>query len=173
MKTILKLGVISAIISLTACQAQTASAPSVPVKTDVAMALNYQTSLITKRSAHSVEQTIDRLETAVKAKGLRVFARIDHQANAAALDLTMPASTVLIFGSPKIGSPLMNAVPTIGIDLPVKALAYEAADGRVYLSYNNPAYLKTRHNVEGEAALMALAKMTKAAAALTQMAVDE
>ncbi|HHL42502.1 MAG TPA: DUF302 domain-containing protein, partial [Hellea balneolensis] len=104
--------------------------------------------LITKASHYSVKETIDRLSNAAEAKGLRIFARVDHQANAAAMNLEMPASTLLIFGNPKIGSPLMKASPSVAIDLPVKALAYMGKDGQVYLSYNDPAYLKSRHDIE-------------------------
>ncbi len=150
---------------ITACQAQSPNVGSAAQETHM------KDGLITKQSAHSAAVTIDRLEAAAKAKGLNVFARVNHQQNAAKMDLEMPASILLIFGSPKIGSPLMNASPTIGIDLPVKALAYEK-DGNVYLSYNDPAYLSTRHNV-GEAGQNALGKMSGALAGLSDHAVAE
>jgi len=126
--------------------------------------------LVTKQSAYSVSVTIDRLEMAAKSKGLNVFTRIDHQQNAANMGLEMPASTLLIFGSPKIGSPLMNAAPSIGIDLPVKALAYEQG-GKVYLTYNDPAYLQTRHGLT-DAQSGPLTKMSKAVSGLTNKAVS-
>ena len=130
-----------------------------------------QDGLITKQSEHSVDVTIDRLEAVVTKKGLTVFARINHQENAAKLGMEMPASTLLIFGSPKIGAPLMNISPTIGIDLPVKALSYLGADGNVYLSYNDPNYLKLRHGLSGEQP--ALTKMSGAVGKLTAYAVSE
>ena len=132
MKKLLMIGAFG--LALSAC------APS--VKEVVKDRCPMQDGLITKQSAHSVDVTIDRLEAVVAKKGLTVFARINHQENAAKMGLEMPASTLLIFGSPKIGAPLMNASPTIGIDLPVKALAYAGKDGKVYLSYNDPAFLK-------------------------------
>ena len=153
-----KLFITGAVLALAAC------APAVQ---EIAM----QDGLITKQSAHSVQVTIDRLEAAAKGKGLNVFARINHQANAAGLGLEMHGSTLLIFGSPKIGSPLMNASPTVGLDLPVKALAYEKG-GNVYLSYNDPAYLKTRHNI-GAGGDKALMKMGGALDGLTNHAIAE
>ncbi len=134
-------------------------------------AILMQDGLITKQSAHSVDVTIDRLEGVVRKKGLTVFARINHQENAANMGLEMPSSTLLIFGSPKIGAPLMNISPTIGIDLPVKALAYEGSDGNVYLSYNDPAYLQTRHKLKSGQG--ALAKMSNALDKMSTHAVSE
>jgi uncharacterized protein (DUF302 family) len=127
-------------------------------------------SMITQQSAYSVTETIDRLENVVKSKGLTVFARVNHQDNAKNLGLEQGPSTVLIFGSPKIGSPLMNAAPTVAIDLPVKALAYEDDQGDVFLVYNNPEYLRSRHNIEG--ADVALGKMAGALAKFTAAAIE-
>ncbi|MCF6275539.1 MAG: DUF302 domain-containing protein [Robiginitomaculum sp.] len=129
------------------------------------MTAQLNTGIITQPSANSVDVTIDRLEVAVKAKGLRVFARVDHQRNAKDMGLDMRPNTLLIFGSPKIGSPLMNENPTMGLDLPVKALAWQDENGNVFLSYNAPAYLKDRHGIEK--ATMPLTKMSKALAGLT------
>ncbi len=129
------------------------------------MGISQNTGIITLTSANSVDMTIDRMEAAIKAKGLRVFARVDHQQNAKDMGLTMRPNTLLIFGSPKIGSPLMNENPTMGLDLPVKALAWQDEDGNVFLSYNDPAYLKDRHGIEK--ATMPLEKMTKALTGLT------
>lgn len=130
-----------------------------------------QDGLITKQSAHSVDVTMDRLEAVVAKKGLAVFARINHQENAAKMGLEMHASTLLIFGSPKIGVPLMNASPTIGIDLPVKALAYADKDGKVYLSYNDPSFLQTRHGLVGDQPT--LTKMSRAVGKFTAHAVSQ
>jgi uncharacterized protein (DUF302 family) len=99
------------------------------------------------RSHHSVQETLQRLESALRAHGVSIFARIDHSGEAEKVGLRMPPTQVLIFGSPKAGTPLMVASPTLAIDLPLKALAWEDADGTVWLSYNSPEYLKQRHNV--------------------------
>lgn len=99
------------------------------------------------RSHHSVQETLQRLESALRAHGLSIFARIDHSGEAEKIGLRMPPTQLLIFGSPKAGTPLMVASPTLAIDLPLKALAWEDAAGTVWLSYNSPEYLKQRHNV--------------------------
>jgi uncharacterized protein (DUF302 family) len=104
--------------------------------------------LVVKPSNYSVEETLDRLEAVLEEKGLKVFARIDHQAGAAGADLDLPPTQVLIFGNPKLGTPLMTSAPTTAIDLPQKALAYEDADGKVYLAYNDIGYLQARHGIE-------------------------
>ena len=104
--------------------------------------------IVSKSSAHSVEETVDRLEGVLREKGIRVFARIDQSAEAEKVDLKMPAMELLIFGNPKGGTPLMVAEPTIGLDLPMKALAWEDRDGKVWLSYNAPEYLEDRYGME-------------------------
>jgi len=105
--------------------------------------------LVTRPSGHSVAGTIDRLETVVKSKGMTVFARIDHAAAAKQAGVSMRPSQLLIFGNPKGGTPLMNAAPTVAIDLPLKALAWEDDDGKVWLTYNSAAYLRERHDIRG------------------------
>jgi uncharacterized protein (DUF302 family) len=127
-----------------------------------------ENGLITLPSAFGAKETIDRLVSEVKAKGMAVFARVDHAAGATAAGLTLRPTELLIFGNAKGGTPLMQAKQTIGIDLPLKALAWEDAGGKVWLSYNEPEWLARRH---GEAALQdvtgrlaaALAAVTKAA----------
>ena len=106
--------------------------------------------LATVSSSHNVVETIERLESLLKEKGIAVFARIDHQAEAAKSGLTMRASRLLIFGNPKAGTPLMKAAPTTGIDLPLKALIWEDDKGKVWLSYNRPDYLQQRHGLSEE-----------------------
>lgn len=96
-------------------------------------------------SPHSVMETLARLETIVKAKGLPILARIDHSGDAAKAGLSMRPTQLLIFGNAKAGTPLMVASPTVAIDLPLKALAWQDADDKVWLSYNSPDYLKQRH----------------------------
>ncbi len=98
-------------------------------------------------SSHPVAETIDRLESLVKSKGLTVFARIDFSGDAAKAGLSMPPTQMLIFGNPKAGTPLMLATPSVAIDLPLKALAWQDAEGKVWLSYNTPEYLKQRHGL--------------------------
>jgi uncharacterized protein (DUF302 family) len=108
------------------------------------------TGLVTKASKYSVADTVTRLEAVLKSSGMTVFARIDHRAEAEKVGLTMRPALLLIFGNPKGGTPLMVAVPTAAIDLPLKALAWEDANGRVWLSHNSLAYLKSRHAITGQ-----------------------
>ena len=128
--------------------------------------------LTTLRSAHDAKETIDRLVSEVKAKGVTVFARIDHAAGAIEAGMVLPPTELLIFGNAKGGTPLMQAAQTIGIDLPLKALAWEDATGKTWLSYNEPEWIVLRHGgppavaeVAGRlgAALAALAKAAAAA----------
>jgi uncharacterized protein (DUF302 family) len=105
--------------------------------------------LTTVKSSHPPQETMSRLETAVKAKGLTVFARIDHAEGASAAGLSLRPTEVLIFGNAKGGTPLMQAVQTIGIDLPLKALVWQDAAGETWLSLNDPAWLAARHGVNG------------------------
>lgn len=121
-------------------------------------------------SAHSVSVTIDKLESALKSKGMTVFTRINHAANAEAADLALRPTEVLIFGNPKIGTPLMNCSQSIAIDLPQKMMAWQDEAGDVLLAYNDPEYLKGRHASEGCDAVFgrvvnALANFAKAATA--------
>jgi len=114
------------------------------------------------QSKHPVSATIDRLESDVQARGMTVFARIDFAADAEKAGLKLPPKQLLIFGNPKAGTPLMAASPTVAIDLPLKALAWEDDDGKTWLSYNSPDYLQQRHglpdslvkNISGIAALV-------------------
>jgi len=102
--------------------------------------------LVTRSSRHGPKETMDRLEAEAKAKGLRVFARIDHAAGATEAGLSLRPTEVLIFGNAKAGTPLMQAVQTTGIDLPLKALVWQDASGTTWLSYNDPAWLARRHD---------------------------
>jgi uncharacterized protein (DUF302 family) len=101
-------------------------------------------------SPRSVPETLERLETILKEKGLAVFARVDHSGEAAKVGLEMRPTQLLIFGSPKAGTPLMVASPSLAIDLPLKALAWQDANGKVWLSYNAPEYLQQRHGIPAE-----------------------
>jgi len=103
--------------------------------------------LIHLSSPHTVMETLARLETIVQAKGLTILARIDHSGDAARVGLQMPPTKLLIFGNPKSGTPLMIASPSVAIDLPLKALVWQDDDGKVWLSYNSPNYMKERHAI--------------------------
>ena len=99
------------------------------------------------KSAYTVPGTVKRVESVLRTKNLTVFALIDHSGEAEKAGLTMRPTQLIIFGSPKAGTPLMVASPTLAIDLPLKALAWEDAGGNVWLSYNTPEYLKQRHSI--------------------------
>ena len=101
--------------------------------------------LISISSQYSVEETVQRLQAAFVAKGLQIFALIDHSGEAEKVGLKMPATKVIVFGSPKAGTPLMVAAPSVAIDLPLKALVAEDASGKVSVMYNDPEYLRERH----------------------------
>ncbi len=123
--------------------------------------------LIHLPSKYPVPQTLQRLEDILKARGLQIFARVDHSGEAEKAGLKMRPTQLLIFGSPKGGTPLMIAAPSLAIDLPLKALAWQDAEGKVWLTYNSPEYLKERHAVPEE-----LIKNIAVAGPLMQQAVE-
>ncbi|MGH9499196.1 MAG: DUF302 domain-containing protein [Terriglobales bacterium] len=106
--------------------------------------------IITKESKYSVPETLDRVEAVLGEKGMRVFARVDHSGEAEKVGLKMRPTQLLIFGNPKGGTPVMVAAPTAAIDLPLKALAWQDEDGKVWLSYNDPQYIKKRFGLTDE-----------------------
>jgi uncharacterized protein (DUF302 family) len=106
--------------------------------------------LIQAASSHPVDETVKRLLAAFAEKGLKLFALIDHSGEAATVGLKMRPTKVLIFGSPMGGTPLMVAAPSLAIDLPLKVLVAEGAEGKVSVTYNDPQYLKERHGVPEE-----------------------
>src|ERR1700691_6193632 len=106
--------------------------------------------LVRIASRYSVEETVQRLQSTFAAKGLQVFALIDHSGEAEKVGLKMRPTKVLIFGSPKGGTPLMVAAPSLAIDLPLKALVAEDAGGKVSVTYNSPEYFQERHGVPAE-----------------------
>jgi uncharacterized protein (DUF302 family) len=116
-------------------------------------------------SPYSVDATVERLESILAARGLQVFALVDHSGEAEKVGMKMRPTKLLIFGSPKGGTPVMLAAPTIAIDLPLKALISEDAEGKVSVTYNTPEYLQQRHgvpddllkNISGVGALVAKA----------------
>lgn len=123
--------------------------------------------IVSKQSRYSVPETIDRLEGVLKSKGVKIFARIDHAAEAERAGLRMKPTQLLMFGNPKAGTPVMIAAPSAAIDLPLKALAWEDEGGKVWLSYNDPAFLARRHGVSDE-----LMKPIAGAAALMDLALQ-
>lgn len=105
--------------------------------------------MIRIKSNNNVSTTIDKLEAALLEKGMTIFKRIDHGAGAKKSGFTLRPTELLIFGNPKVGTPLMLCSQTTALDLPQKALAYEDENGQVWLTYNNPVYLVNRHNIQG------------------------
>jgi len=106
--------------------------------------------IIDTPSHRSVDQTVERLKGILQAKGVTLFALVDHSGEAEKAGMTMRPTKLLIFGSPKAGTPLMLAAPSIAIDLPLKILVWEDSQGKVWVSYNSPAYLQERHGVPQE-----------------------
>jgi uncharacterized protein (DUF302 family) len=117
--------------------------------------------LITLRSSLGPEETMDRFEAEVRARGMTVFCHIDHAAGAAAVGLRLRPTDLLIFGAAKGGTPLMQSVQTIGIDLPLKVLVWRDETGKTFLSYNDPAYVTRRHGI-GETAKPVIEAMSRA-----------
>ena len=124
--------------------------------------------LIAVKSPHSAKDTMDKLESIVKQRGLNVFARIDHAAGAAKVGKTLRSTELLIFGNPQGGTPLMECAQSAGIDLPLKGLVWEDAAGQVWLGYNDPAFLAQRH---GAAACSAVENVRKALGAIAEATV--
>lgn len=102
------------------------------------------------RSNHSVDETVERVKNILQAKGITLFVLIDHSGEAEKVGIKMRPTKLLIFGSPKAGTPLMLAAPSIAIDLPLKILVWEDAEGKVWLSYNSPEYLQERHGLPAD-----------------------
>lgn len=115
------------------------------IRQEVTMANAANNGIVTLASNHSVDQTVETLKTILQSKGVTVFALVDHSGEAEKVGLKMPPTKLLIFGSPKAGTPLMLAAPSIAIDLPLKVLVWEDAQGKVWISYNSPEYLEQRH----------------------------
>ena len=106
------------------------------------------TGIIDLACKQTVAETVDRLETLLHAKGITIFARINQAAEAETAGLIMRPTVLMIFGDPKAGTPLMNQHPSLAMDLPLKALVWESAEGRVWLSYNSPEFLQQRHGLD-------------------------
>lgn len=118
-------------------------------------------------SNHSVDETVTRLRDILESKHLTLFAVVDHSSEAGRIGLEMPPTKLMIFGSPQAGTPLMQAVPSVAIDLPLKLLVWEDAQARVSISFNSPAYLQSRHGLPSELLpnIAAAETLAKAAAA--------
>lgn len=114
------------------------------------MALSANSGIVDKPSAHTVDETVDKLKSILQAKGVSLFALVDHSGEADKVGMKMRPTKLLIFGNPKAGTPLMLAAPSVAIDLPLKILVWEDAQGKVWLSYNSPTYLRDRHNLPPE-----------------------
>jgi uncharacterized protein (DUF302 family) len=108
------------------------------------------TGIIHKETRHSVDAALEKLVSILKTKGITVFALVDHSGEAAKVGMEMHPTKLVIFGNPKGGTPLMLAAPTIAIDLPLKILIWEDAQGKNWVSYNSPEYLAERHNLPQE-----------------------
>ena len=111
------------------------------------MAPNPNHGIVCKKSKHSVDETVERLKSILQAKGVTLFALVDHSGEAQKVGLTMPSTKLLIFGNPKGGTPLMLASPSIALDLPLKILVAQDKDGTVNVCYNTPEYLQQRHDL--------------------------
>jgi uncharacterized protein (DUF302 family) len=124
--------------------------------------------LVAIKSPFPANETMDRFEQKAKQRGLNIFARIDHAAGAAKIGKTLRPTEVLIFGNPQGGTPLMECAQSVGIDLPLKALVWEDAQGQVWLGYNDPAFLAQRH---GLAQCPAVGTLSKALSGLAEATV--
>jgi uncharacterized protein (DUF302 family) len=114
------------------------------------MTLSADNGIVNLPSNHSVDETVKKLKGILQAKGVTLFALVDHSGEAEKAGLTMPPTKLLIFGSPKAGTPVMLAAPSIAMDLPLKILIWEDRDGKAWISYNSTDYLQQRHNVPPE-----------------------
>lgn len=126
--------------------------------------------LIVKKSPHSVPETLDRLADALKARGIAVAARVDHAGAAAKSGMSLRPTAVLIFGNPKLGTPLMQANQKVGLDLPMKVLVWQDESNQVWLAYAKPERLKADHGLQGQDST--LQQMAKALAGLTDEAIQ-
>jgi uncharacterized protein (DUF302 family)/uncharacterized membrane protein YidH (DUF202 family) len=117
---------------------------------EISMAPNTSNGILSKPSNHSVDETLEKLKRILQAKGVNVFSIVDHSGEAEKVGLKMRPTKLVIFGNPKAGTPLMQAAPSTAIDLPLKILIWEDAQGKVWVSYNSPAYLQERHGFPKE-----------------------
>lgn len=153
MNYLLKICSLSVLIISNACSRQITVGENTARATNVADIANVanpdQNGLITVPSPYSVSETSDRLEQIIQDKGLTLFTRIDHQANAATVEQELNPTQLIIFGNPQVGTPLMNCSATTAIDLPQKFLVVQDANQQTQVIYNSPEYLQQRHNIAG------------------------
>ena len=123
--------------------------------------------IVTKPVNHSVAETVEKLKSILASKGIALFALVDHSGEAEKVGMKMPPTKLLVFGSPKAGTPLMLATPSIALDLPLKILVWEDAQGKAFLSYNRPSFLAERHGLP-ESLLPVLAAVEALAAKATE-----
>ena len=146
------------------CSLFLTAASSALADTDVA-------GMVVKQSQYSVGETLDRLEKALTEKGITIVTRWNHAEKANAVDIPLRPTELLIFGNPKLGSQMFTSQQTAGIDLPLKALAWEDADGKVWLGYNAPQYIADRHHIADRSEVVT--KMTGTLDKLTDIATGE
>jgi uncharacterized protein (DUF302 family) len=127
--------------------------------------------LVSKKSGFGASETLDRLETVLKKKGITIFARVSHTGGAEGVGIELRPTELLIFGNPKLGSHFFTSRQTAGIDLPMKALAWQDADGQVWLTYNDPQYIADRHGITDREEIVQ--KMTGALDKMTNAAIGE
>jgi len=130
------------------------------------MSHSQESGLVDLPGKHSVDETVDKLKQTLQGKGIALFALIDHSGEAAKVGMKMPPTKLLIFGNPKAGTPVMLAAPSSAIDLPLKILIWEDGEGRVWVTYNSPAYLQRRHNLPADVLtnIAVIEKLAKGAA---------
>ena len=134
----------------------------------IAIPVGAADGVIKVKSAFSVAETADRMENVLDKKGMTIFKRIKHSEGAAKVGITLRETELIIFGNPKVGSPLMKCQQSVAIDLPQKALIWQDKKDKVWISYNDPQYLKKRHNIKGCEEV--LSKVEKALAGITKAA---
>ena len=137
----------------------------------IAIPIAAEEGVVTIPSTFSVEETADRMENLLNTKGMTIFNRIKHSEGAANVGIELRKTELIIFGNPKVGSPLMKCQQSVAIDLPQKALIWEDADAKVWISYNDPVYLKKRHNIAG--CKEVISKIKKALSGITKSAAGE
>jgi uncharacterized protein (DUF302 family)/uncharacterized membrane protein YidH (DUF202 family) len=144
------LALIGLVMAIYVALGRGATRPQIENTKEVSMTFNQDRGLIDTPSNHSVDQTVERLKGILQAKGVTLFALIDHSGEAEKVGMKMPPTRLLIFGSPKGGTPVMLAAPSSAIDLPLKLLVREDAQGKVWVTYNSPEYLQERHGIPQE-----------------------
>ena len=134
----------------------------------IAIPVGAADGVIKVKSGFSVNETADRMENVLNKKGMTIFKRIKHSEGASKVGITLRDTELILFGNPKVGSPLMKCQQSVAIDLPQKALIWQDKKGKVWISYNDPQYLKKRHNIKG--CKEVLSKIEKALAGITKAA---